>query len=102
MSTADQWPHRQPSREHPLWRLTKGARATEACARQVPVGTELRISVDGELFWSRVYRDGDGQLLGEKADETSKRRAGRDDRTRMDPANDSRRRRRVPRARSAR
>jgi hypothetical protein len=27
---------------------------------QAPLGTELRISVDGELYWSRLYRDGHG------------------------------------------
>jgi hypothetical protein len=60
-------PPEPPPLEHALWRLTKGARVVEARARQVPFGIELRISVDRELVWSRVYRDGHGHLLGEES-----------------------------------
>jgi hypothetical protein len=57
-----------PPIEHALWQLAKGSRTVAAVARQVPFGTELRISVDGELYWSRLYRDGHGHLLGEESE----------------------------------
>jgi hypothetical protein len=43
--------------EHFVWALEKAARRTEARTRAVPNGVELRIYVDGELWWSRVVRD---------------------------------------------
>jgi hypothetical protein len=61
-------PPEPPSLEHALWQLVKRGRTVAAVARQVPFGTELRISVDGELYWSRLYRDGHGHLLGEESD----------------------------------
>jgi len=57
------WMHRPepapPVREERLWALVKGARRAEGAVRVTPRGLELRIGVDGELFWSRVYGRGD-------------------------------------------
>ena len=36
--------------------------------RQTPIGAELRIYLDGALWWSRVYRPGTGNVLAEEAD----------------------------------
>jgi hypothetical protein len=60
-------PAAPPVREERLWALVKGARRAEATVRLTPAWPELRISVDGELFWSRVYR-GAGDDLVEAAD----------------------------------
>ena len=40
--------------EHALWTLTKRDHRVEARARDTPGGLELRIVIDGELWWSRV------------------------------------------------
>lgn len=54
--------------EHVVWRLTKDARIAEAVVRIYPHGRELRVTVGGVLFWSRLYRDGeDSRPLGEMA-----------------------------------
>jgi hypothetical protein len=60
-------PAAPPVREERLWALVKGARRAEATVRLTPAWPELRISVDGELFWSRVYR-GAGDDLVEASD----------------------------------
>lgn len=52
-------PATPPVREERLWALVKGARRAEGAVRVTPRGLELRIGVDGELFWSRVYGRGD-------------------------------------------
>ena len=47
--------------DRPLWTLQRGARRAQAIAREVPgVGLELRIDIDGELRWSKLYRGGVG------------------------------------------
>ena len=40
--------------EHPLWSLHKKGHAVEARRRMTPGGPELRIVIDGDLWWSRV------------------------------------------------
>ena len=47
--------------------LTKKGHQVRATTRMTPGGPELRITVAGELWWSRVYRGGDGHLLGEES-----------------------------------
>lgn len=42
--------------EQPLWSRTKAGHRCAASVRATPWGPELRIAVDGELFWSRTYR----------------------------------------------
>ena len=41
--------------EMTLWRLSKGIRTAEMAMRRHPAGVELRLAIDGELFWSRAY-----------------------------------------------
>lgn len=43
-----------------LWRLVKGARVADACIWLHSHGTELRISVDGMLVLSQLYRPHEG------------------------------------------
>jgi hypothetical protein len=57
-----------PAPEQELWRLAKNGHSVTSRARQVPFGLELRILVDDELWWSRVYRDGHGHWLGEESE----------------------------------
>jgi hypothetical protein len=54
--------------EHPLWALAKKGHQVRAATRMTPGGPELRIYVDDELWWSRVYRAGQGHWLGEEAE----------------------------------
>ena len=55
-------------RELPLWRLTKGAHVAAAAVRVVDgVGLELRLTWNGELRQSQVYRD--VEQLARAADE---------------------------------
>lgn len=42
--------------EHPLWTLTKRTHQVEARVRATPAGPELRILLDGELWWSQVFQ----------------------------------------------
>ena len=42
--------------DHHIWSLIKGDHRCEATARMTETGLELRIAIDGELSWSRVYR----------------------------------------------
>lgn len=48
-------PAPQPT-EHPLWTLRKRAHQVEARVRATPAGPELRILIDGELWWSQVFQ----------------------------------------------
>jgi hypothetical protein len=61
-------PEPPPAEEHPLWTLAKKGHQVRCTTRMTPGGPELRIYVAGELFWSRVYRDGQGDWLGEEAE----------------------------------
>jgi hypothetical protein len=42
--------------EHPLWQLQKRAHSVDARVRATPGGPELRILVDGELWWSQLFQ----------------------------------------------
>jgi hypothetical protein len=58
-----------PAPTHPeylLWALVKGARRVECRSRELPHGAELRVGVDGELYWSRVFTS--VELLEEAAE----------------------------------
>ena len=60
--------------ERPLWRLVKAQRTAVALIHEWPHGWELRIEVDGQLRWARLFRrDHDGLLR-----EADKRRALRE------------------------
>lgn len=45
-----------PPVEHRLWTLAKATRQAEARVRATPFGPELRILVDGELWWSQLFQ----------------------------------------------
>ncbi len=45
-----------PPVEHLLWTLTKRTHQVEMRVRATPFGPELRIAIDGELWWSHMYR----------------------------------------------
>lgn len=45
-----------PPREHALWTLVKEGHRAEARIRETPFGPELRILIDGELWWSQAVR----------------------------------------------
>ena len=47
-------PPTAPIAEHHLWTLSKAGHHVEARARTTVLGPELRILIDGELWWSRV------------------------------------------------
>lgn len=49
--------------EHPLWRLRKRDHHVEARARATFAGPELRILIDGELWWSQVFQPATAQGL---------------------------------------
>lgn len=49
-------PPSPPPVEHALWTLTKAAHQAEARVRSTPFGPELRILVDGELWWSQLFQ----------------------------------------------
>lgn len=55
--------------EHALWTLTKPGHTCAATVRATPWGPELRIAVDGELFWSHVYRDATEDVLTAAAEQ---------------------------------
>lgn len=42
--------------EHILWTLTKREHRVYARVRGTPAGPELRILIDGELWWSQVFQ----------------------------------------------
>ena len=42
--------------EHPLWTLRKRDLQVEARVRATPAGPELRLLIDGELWWSQVFQ----------------------------------------------
>lgn len=45
-----------PPQEHTLWTLVKDEHRAEARVRTTAFGPELRILVDGELWWSKLVR----------------------------------------------
>jgi hypothetical protein len=49
------WPSPVPPVEHLLWRLRKDGRVAEARVREMAHGHELRISVDNQLVWSKLF-----------------------------------------------
>ena len=49
-------PPYDPAPEHALWSLSKAGHRCDATAQMTETGLELRIAIDGELSWSRVYR----------------------------------------------
>lgn len=57
----------QPPPDQLAWRLVKGGRTAEAHIRQIGDRRELRISVDDELLWSRLYERAIDQNLDEDA-----------------------------------
>ena len=42
--------------EHRVWMLTKRTHQAEARVRATPAGPELRILLDGELWWSQLFQ----------------------------------------------
>lgn len=42
--------------DHALWSLAKAGHRVDACTRATLAGPELRIAIDGELWWSQVVR----------------------------------------------
>jgi hypothetical protein len=57
-------PPAAPAADHFLWALEKPGHRVECRARHTPGGPELRIVIDRELWWSRLYR---GAAPGELA-----------------------------------
>jgi hypothetical protein len=61
-----------PPLEFLLWRVTKDTRTAEARVRVMAHGRELRVTVadpakhagEAQLFFSRLFRDGEGEALG--------------------------------------
>jgi hypothetical protein len=51
-------PQLPPPDDRLVWRLLKGERCAQAVLRVLDFGLELRISVDEDLRWSQVVRDG--------------------------------------------
>ncbi len=45
-----------PPSEHGLWTLEKAGHQAEARVRATPFGPELRILIDGELWWSQMFQ----------------------------------------------
>ena len=66
MSIAFTSPRSEPPHlEHVLWRVRKNARVAEARLRLMPHGHEFRVLVDGQLGFSRLFRDGTTPALGQ-------------------------------------
>lgn len=57
-----------PPREHGLWTLVKGEHRAEARVRATPYGPELRILIDGELWWSQLFQPATEAGMGDAAD----------------------------------
>jgi hypothetical protein len=58
-----------PPSEALLWRVTKDTCNAQAVVRLLPHGRELRVTVNGDLMWSRLFRDDeDGHELGRMSD----------------------------------
>lgn len=45
-----------PPTEHPLWTLAKAGHQAEARVRATAFGPELRVLIDGELWWSQLFQ----------------------------------------------
>jgi hypothetical protein len=41
--------------DQPYWALIKGPRRVECHSRRVALGPELRVVIDGTLWWSHVF-----------------------------------------------
>lgn len=54
--------------EHPLWTLEKRDHLAAARVRATAAGPELRILIDGELWWSQQIRPATEDALRELAD----------------------------------
>ena len=54
--------------EHRLWTLTKRDHLGECRVRATPFGPELCIYLDGELWWSHLYRRATEERLTAEAD----------------------------------
>ena len=68
------WMHRPqpvaaPPNEHLLWTLTKAGHRVEARVRARALGPELRILIDGELWWSQVVRPATDAAMTAAADQ---------------------------------
>lgn len=57
-----------PPEEHSLWQLTKAGHLAEARVRATPAGPELRLLINGELWWSQVVRPANEEALAAAAD----------------------------------
>lgn len=57
-----------PPVDHPLWTLTKRDHRVNAVVRATPGGPEVRILLDGELWWSQVVRPATEDTLTALAD----------------------------------
>lgn len=55
--------------DHPLWTLTKRDHRVDAVVRATPGGPELRLLLDGELWWSQLVRPATEDALTALADE---------------------------------
>lgn len=54
--------------EHLLWTLTKRDHRVECHVRATAGGPEIRISFDGELWWSHVYKGATEEILTVESD----------------------------------
>ena len=61
-------PPSPPPAEHRLWTLTKRHHQVECLARAMATGPELLLRIDGELWWSHLYRGATEELLKAEAD----------------------------------
>lgn len=57
-----------PPKEHTLWTLTKEQRRVDARVRSTPFGPELRILIDGELWWSQLFQPATAPGMADAAD----------------------------------
>jgi hypothetical protein len=51
-----------------LWVCRKGKREARAVVRLMPHGRELRILVDGEMGWTRLYRNHEADHISQFAE----------------------------------
>ena len=58
----------RPYVEQPLWELVRNGRFAEARLRSVASGTELRVSISGEVVWKRLFNPGEDQARDAVAD----------------------------------
>lgn len=57
-----------PPVEHPLWTLEKAGHQAAARVRATDFGPEVRILIDGELWWSQQLRPATEAALRDVAD----------------------------------